>query len=451
MDKVNAAKLFRESFSETSVKSTYDTKLLGSRSIGLDRVSAYAFASNHASEVSIISRKVLAATYRFTKFKEKLISKGASKYPRQLSIPTIRDRLTLRVIWDFLFKVFPESKPSLPQKKIAQLREVINSGNFKYFVKIDLRNFYPSISHKLLFSRLYKRVRVAQFHSLMKCALETPTVPESAITNAVSVTEGVAQGLSISNVLAEVFMLDVDEQIRDLSPFYLRFVDDIILLTNEEPRLLCQNVVNALKRAKLDPHPLDAEGSKTQIGEVSAGCAFLGYFLRPQTASVRPGSISSFEGSLVGVFTEYKYRLRRSTKDEERAATLAWLRWTLNLKLTGCNYKNERFGWVFYYSQINDLSSLRRIDHTVSMLLSRFDISTPPNPKRALKAFYESKRTDKGSHFYIPNFDQMSVEAMRQFLSQIGQSVQNMPDAEVGFLFHRLIHRATRSLEKDVA
>lgn len=451
MIKKSSASKFKAHFSNSAVAATYATKVVGARAIGLDRVDGRNFELKLAEEISLISRKALAGTYSFTKYKEKLISKGAGKAPRQLSIPTIRDRLTLKIVCDLLFSIFPESKPALPQEKIEILRNAINSGKYTHFVKIDLKDFYPSIDHKLLLSRLYKRIRLSAFHRLIERALENPTVPEGNTKNAALNFKGVAQGLSISNVLAEIFMIEVDERLRGLAPVYLRFVDDILILTDDQPAAICQKASELLRKAKLNPHPMGASGSKTQVGKIAQGFDFLGYLMRPKIVSVRKSSVINFEGSLVGVFTEFKHRLRKAKDAQEKAAALARFRWAVNLKLTGCIYKNQRFGWVFYYSQIDDLSVLRRIDNTVERLIERFGISVPPNPKRVLKAFYESKRTDKESHLYIPNYDFMTADKMRFFLKEIGYKVDGFPDVEVAVAFHRLVRRATRSLEQDVA
>lgn len=218
MSKVNSANLFRSCFDETSIEAIYASKLAGTRAIGLDKVSAQIFSAKLLDEVCLISRKVLAGTYNFTKYKEKLISKGAGKSPRQLSIPTIRDRLTLKIICQFLFEIFPEAKPELPQEKVDRLRQAIDAGTYQYFIKIDLKDFYPSINHKLLLSKLYKRVRAPQFRHLVSSALQNPTAAEHHVKAASTSKCGVAQGLSISNVLAEIFMLDIDAEIRAAAP-----------------------------------------------------------------------------------------------------------------------------------------------------------------------------------------------------------------------------------------
>ncbi|RYF34267.1 MAG: hypothetical protein EOO38_29620, partial [Cytophagaceae bacterium] len=126
--KINAAKEFRTTFGKQNVQRIYESKVSGTRAIGLDRVDGKNFEKKSASEISLISCKVLDGKYRFTKYKEKLISKGAYKAPRRLSIPTIRDRLTLKILSDYLFKIFPHAKPSLPQQKIEILRAGIGGS-----------------------------------------------------------------------------------------------------------------------------------------------------------------------------------------------------------------------------------------------------------------------------------------------------------------------------------
>ncbi len=433
------------------IENLYREKFIGSRAIGIDRVDSSNFAKKSESEIELISRKVLSGTYQFTKYKEKLISKGVGKIPRQLSIPTIRDRLTLKIVCQLLFLIFPEAKPALPQERIQKISDEINTGKYSHFIKIDLKEFYPSINHKILLSKIHKRARIPNFKKLILDSLQNPTVPEANTKNKNMNALGVSQGLSISNALAEIFMLDIDENIRKIAPFYLRFVDDIIILTNESPEVICDHVCKILSKSKLNPHRLGLPGSKTQIGDISDGFDFLGYFLNQSNVSIRKSSLFNFEGALVKVFTEYKHRLRSASNLTEKETALKRFRWALNLKLTGCIYKGQRFGWVFYYSQITDLAVLRKIDHTVGMLTKRFAIPNPPKPKRTLKAFFESKRTNKESHSYIPNYDSLNLSKITKFLTEIGFQLGGYSDVNILITFQKMVRRATRSLERDVA
>jgi hypothetical protein len=87
----------------------------------------------------------------------------------------------------------------------------------------------------------------------------------------------------------------------------------------------------------------------------------------------------------------------------------------------------------------------------VRLLIQRFKVATPPRPKRALKAYYESKRVDKAAYWYIPNYDELTVPKMRKFLADLGYKLDGLPDAEVQIAFYRVVRRATRSLEEDIS
>ncbi|MCO5335619.1 reverse transcriptase domain-containing protein [Delftia tsuruhatensis] len=448
---MNAAKEFRKLFSSPSIKHVYNTKILGTRSIGLDKVNSRNFEEKLDEECEHICQKVLSSKYKFTKFKEKLLLKGAGKFPRQISIPTIRDRLTLKILCDFIFDIFPDAKPNLPQDKISDLNNSINSGKFKYYIKIDLQDFYPSIDHNLLIKKLRRKIRIVEFKNLIESAITNPTVPETNTKQGKYQSKGVAQGLSISNVLAEVFMLDVDASLRSLAPVCIRYVDDILLLTDDDPGPVLDSALRILKKHKLNPHRPGTADSKTIAGNLSEGVSFLGYQLSPQKISVKPGNILSFESSIVTVFSEYKHRLRNCKNEADKKTALARFRWALNLKITGCIYKNQRFGWIFYYSQINEISILKRIDNTINKLFDRFKIPTPPYPKKMQKSFFESKRRDKKTHKYIINYDNLTDDTKIKLLSEIGFDIKGLNASEVSAKFHKLIRRATRKLEKDIS
>src|SRR5688572_7407050 len=65
---------------------------------GADRVSRLQFRTRLASELAIIKRKVADGSYQFTRYRQSLKPRGATKPPRELCIPTYRDRVTLRAL-----------------------------------------------------------------------------------------------------------------------------------------------------------------------------------------------------------------------------------------------------------------------------------------------------------------------------------------------------------------
>ncbi|HBX3807935.1 TPA: reverse transcriptase, partial [Klebsiella pneumoniae] len=142
---MTASRIFKKSFSEKNLLKIYKERIKESGAIGIDRVRPSKLDTTIKDEVKFISEKVMSGNYKFTAYKEKLISKGANSNPRQISIPTARDRITLRALCECLTGIYPDSRLRLPHKVIDSLKVALASGLYSEYAKIDLRTFYPSI------------------------------------------------------------------------------------------------------------------------------------------------------------------------------------------------------------------------------------------------------------------------------------------------------------------
>ncbi|MCB7130128.1 MAG: hypothetical protein J3T61_11390, partial [Candidatus Brocadiales bacterium] len=192
MKKSNAKKahlLYKECFTKSALKDIYDAKISSSRTVGKDGTHQNAFKANLDDEINLILKKVEACTYRFTTYKPKLISKGAHKPPRVLSIPTIRDRLTLRVLNDILAQVFSEARIWRPHVYIKNIREIFEKPcDDMAFARIDIKDFYPSIHHDILVKKVRSKIRKPQLIHLIQSAISTPTYDVNS--NAKGVPQG---------------------------------------------------------------------------------------------------------------------------------------------------------------------------------------------------------------------------------------------------------------------
>lgn len=125
--------------------------------------------------------------------------KEATSLPSQISVPTVCDALTLRTFCDYLAILFSESvrRPSHEfMKRFAQA--VIDGRSNLNFVRLDIKNFYPSVNHQFLLDMLAKGGMAKHETELVKAAIETVMgKPQLGQGN----TIGVPQGLSISKIL----------------------------------------------------------------------------------------------------------------------------------------------------------------------------------------------------------------------------------------------------------
>src|SRR5690606_19828496 len=148
-----------------------------SNATGIDNLDQYAFRKQLDDQIEILSRKAKAGTYKFTKYKLKLVSKGRSKAPREISIPTVRDRIALRALCDFLSAHYKRIiNFELPQNMVKRVKSDVASGTYDGYIKLDVANFYPSVRHNELHSRLRKKIKDQKILDFIFGALTIPTV-----------------------------------------------------------------------------------------------------------------------------------------------------------------------------------------------------------------------------------------------------------------------------------
>lgn len=456
---MSAAHHFISEFSTNSLKQLYNDYISVTSAVGIDRLNRNAFEKNLDNEIRLISRKTLEGSYRFSQYKEKLISKGAGKYPRVISIPTFRDRTTLRALCNVLRKTYAEFlRAKLPQHIISEIRESLNTGEHRYFLKLDVSNFYPSIDHDILEKALYNKIRKTQTRRLIRAAIRTQTVayPDKSKDDAI---KGVPQGLAISNILAEIYLYKFDQSIIDTpGVLYFRYVDDIFIISKKDPVNLYKKIKKELHdNYKLVVHELNTEG-KSKSGLTSGKFNFLGYEFFRGMARIKEDSIHRIESSLARIFTAYKYRCeaiaRNPAQAERRRDNIKAKKictWRLNLRVSGCLFDGVRRGWVFYFSQIDEqaLEQMHELDNTVRSLALRFSFSSN-EIKSFVRTFHESKRSIL-NHRYIPNFDTSSVDQQREILIMYGfDSVDKLTDIQIERAFKRRIRKETSELEQDI-
>lgn len=432
---------FEYFFSDKNLHCTYDENVILSSASGIDNLSQKQFWPRLNDEIQIISRKVLNGNYRFTKYKIKLISKGRGKVPREISIPTIRDRIALRALCDFLVERFRSVvKFELPQNMVKRAKAEIKSGKYSGFIKLDVSNFYPSISHQELLKRLRKRIRNPEIIQFIEGAISTPTVSKPRASDRKE-SSGVPQGLSISNVLAAIYLVNIDKHFGGLAGIaYHRYVDDIFILCDyDDVYTISADVARRFRRIGLNIHDPLKVPEKSVIGKVGEKFDYLGYQFDGNNISPREASIEKLKESLVSIFTSYKHS---KVKSQE------FLLWRLNLRITGCVFQNKAKGWMFFFSEINNETILHNLDRHVLQLMGRFGVAF--TPKRFVRAYYEIKHS-KYETKYIPNFDNYTIEQMVEVLeSHFGKSTAKLTDEEIEFEFKKRIDKQVRELLTDV-
>jgi RNA-directed DNA polymerase len=432
---------FFNHFSIASLTKTFSERIIYSRATGIDNLDQYAFRAQLNEQIEILNRKASSGTYKFTKYKLKLVSKGRNKVPREISIPTIRDRIALRSLCNFLTDIYRDSVEfELPQAIIKTVKCNLYSGQYDACIKLDVENFYPTIKHKELISRLGRKIRSPNIKQLILSAISSPTVIASRLSDRPN-TIGVPQGLSVSNILAAIYLSNIDKRLKAMPNIeYYRYVDDILIFCNSsEANDVANLTIKMFRKIGLKVHDPIQAPDKSSIGPINSGFDYLGYQFLGDRITARIGSIERLKNSLVSIFTSYKYSKQKSE---------GFLLWRLNLRITGCIFENKSKGWLFFFAEINDESFLHTMDHYVERLRKRFNVSI--SPKKFVRAFKELSHRKYETN-YIPNFDIYDIEQMKIVLVEyFGLSIDSYGDKEIEFQFKRRLSRQVRDLEMDI-
>lgn len=446
-----ASDLFKMEFREDFLKVVFAQSIYGTSSVGIDYINTEKFKSNLEFHVSVISRKVLSGEYSFTNYRQLLVSKGAGKLPRVLSIPTVRDRLTLKVLSDILGETFGERcKTPQPQLIISNLSHAISTKQYSCYIKLDLDNFYGSIPHIPLMKVVRSRIRKKEILSLISSAIKTKTVPfrtKTAQPNEV----GLPQGLSISNQLSNLYASKLDESIRRKFPeaMYCRYVDDIIVLcSSDDVSLIMKYIKTFIQKIGLK---LNAE--KCTDGHIETDSFdYLGYRFQDGIISVRESSKRRIENSI-----EKELRSIAHSNHKKKDAGMDLLYKNLYRRITGCKVTYDgiryaRFGWLFYYSRINDIAYLGKLDSLVKKIANRYKVSLDGRLPKFKTAYYQMRFNCRESN-YFPVFDFTRPPSfIRSQLTDLvsKEVIDRYSDDEIKQLFQKVVNRIVRTLEKDV-
>lgn len=427
---------FDKWFNKSSLEEIYYKYVMLSTATGVDGVKADN-KFDLDSEVDIILGKIKNGNFRFSKYKEILKSKGAGKNPRVISIPTVRDRIVLKAIHLVLQEIYPESaKTLIPQMMLDRVKLGIKDYHFSSFIKIDVKEFYPSIPHDRLMECLSARIKSNTLNDLILHAI-------SNFTGKNKHSLGIPQGLSISNTLAEIYLSDLDSKYKEnKSILYFRYVDDVLILSKDlRPKILLDEFIADMDDKGLTCHDYELEGSKTKFGKLSEKLDFLGYGIKNRVLTVKTDSIHKLESSLAKIIFSHKYMKSPKVHITE---------YRLNIRITGCIFEGRRRGWLFYYSQMEDLKVLHKIDNTIKKMIAKSRL--PIKPKSLVKVYGECSRQVLKNHKYIVNFDEYSICDKRKYMEDHIDltTLATISDDIVGFLFSRKIRYLVKDLEQDL-
>jgi hypothetical protein len=211
----------------------------------------------------------------------------------EVDLWSARDALVLKALTMVLADVLPVSARCTHVKghggAKAAVRQVHNHLTANSFVlRTDVKSFYASIDHLLLMDRLAFYIGDRHILNLLGQYLRRSSERGGEFWD---YEKGISLGCPLSPLIGAFFLNALDERMEKSGLFYVRFMDDILVLspTRWKLRHAVKAVNEVLGSLRMEKHP-----EKTFIGPIERGFDFLGYHFNPAGLTVAHETVVRF-------------------------------------------------------------------------------------------------------------------------------------------------------------
>ncbi|WP_339280274.1 reverse transcriptase domain-containing protein [Lysinibacillus sp. FSL P2-0066] len=385
---------------------------------GLDNTDYNLFQKTLPHQVDMIFKRIRRGNYFFYPLKEIEISKDpqlnikeAKKLgkTRVLSIATIRDVITQKMLYDFLSPITEKEFSQLPyvsfayrknvnaQKAAQKVYKELNEG-YVYALDADLKGFFDTIPH----DKLYDQIQIffndmPKIQKILYRFIHVDKGYKRKNRNRiirVRRKEGIPQGGIISGMLANIYLHQFDRWVisalkAKYNIRYTRYADDFIILAKSEDDIIkvkeeCEKYLDSIELI-LHPNP-----DKTKISEVNSkkGIDFVGFTISKSNIGIKKSNVLKFQKRIEDIL---------KTTDFSKRKALELLKLRLSYKYFGNDYKKFKCkncgefektrNWMRFFLIITDYNQLKMLDNWVykSINFYYFQATGKRLPKKHLK------------------------------------------------------------------
>ncbi|MCJ2375655.1 reverse transcriptase/maturase family protein [Vibrio sp. ZSDZ34] len=204
-----------------------------------NQVKVAQFSYQLEAELFAMQAELRSGSYRFGGYRKFIIF---DRKPREISAAPFRDRVLHHAIMNVLEPIFEARfyHHSYACRKGKGAHLAVNvyqvwARKYRYVLKLDIRSFFASINNKILFDKIKRVIKDKPLLFLIRELLKSPQQ-----------LVGLPMGNLTSQCFANLFLNELDHKVASQSPAYLRYVDDLTIMSNCKSQLWAiQNVIES--------------------------------------------------------------------------------------------------------------------------------------------------------------------------------------------------------------
>ena len=270
---------------------------------GTDRQSLKAFERRLDANLAKLHEELKTATYRPRPIRRCYIDKPGSKEKRPLGIPAVRDRVVqtaLKMVLEPIFEweFVPTSfgfRPGQGCKDALRRVEGLMRAGYTWVIDADLKHYFETIPHERLMGEIKRHIADSRVLDLIEGFLKQQILEDLRYWTP---EKGTPQGAVISPLLSNIYLHEVDKQVRLAGYEMVRYADDFVILcrSQQEAKAALAGV-----SALVGERGLSLHADKTSVvatHEVGQGFDFLGYHFENGTRWPRKKSLKKFKDAI---------------------------------------------------------------------------------------------------------------------------------------------------------
>jgi len=292
---------------------------------------------------------------------------------RTLGVPTVVDRLIRQALHQVLQPLFEPSfsdgsfgfRPGRNAHQALQRAQAFICAGKRWVVDIDLEKFFDRVNHDVLMGRVARVVGDARVLKLIRRFLEAGMMREGLVEPR---SEGTPQGGSLSPLLSNILLTDLDWELDRRGLSFCRYADDCNIYVSSQRA--GERVMGSI-RAFLD------EVLHLRINEQKSAVA------RPWERKFLGYSVTAHRQTRLRIAPESVHRLTVKVRElmrQGRGRSLAHTIETLNPVLRG---------WISYFQLAQNKMALEELDGWIRRRLRCYVWSQWRTPQRRRRRLCE--------------------------------------------------------------
>jgi RNA-directed DNA polymerase len=265
---------------------------------GIDHQDIVSFETNIKDNILKLVTELKDKSYTPSPVKRVEIPKENGKV-RLLGIPTVRDRVVQQALLTIMQPIYeedfhPSSYGYRPKKSahqaISKATTFIRKYELEYVVDMDLSKCFDTLDHDLILTFVKKRITDSSILKLIDKFLKSGVMIGGSIE---PTTLGSPQGGVISPLIANIYLNEFDQFMKERNYRIVRYADDILIhCVSKRSAEHARGVATQFLEQTLK---LTVNVDKTHIAHATEGIKYLGVIIYSKFTVIQPEKLKSFK------------------------------------------------------------------------------------------------------------------------------------------------------------